>query len=127
MRAREFIFKEDKEYNPKNFRNDAMSALPDCHVWPDLDNSSGYLAYRFGVAMAGMPDQKMAVAGPTGLKMVTIGYTQAEKAIIDATQNLVGTPKVRISSEGSKELADTYTVSPIPNWNQPKNAKKKKK
>ena len=67
MRAREFIFKEDKEYNPKNFRNDAMSALPDCHVWPDLDNSSGYLAYRFGVAMAGMPDQKMAVAGPTNV------------------------------------------------------------
>ena len=76
MRAREFV-KEAKDMNPKEFRQDAMSSLPDAHAWPELDNSSGYLAYRFGVAMAGLPDYKMDVAGPTGLKMVTIGYTQA--------------------------------------------------
>lgn len=126
MRAKEFIFKEAKDMNPKSFRHDAMGALPDAHAWPDLDNSSGYLAYRFGVAMAGMPDQKMDVAGPTGLKMVTIGYTQADRDIIDATQGLVGTPKVRISPGGSQEMPDVSKVSPVADWN-PRNKKKKKK
>jgi len=115
MRAREFV-KEAKDMNPKEFRQDAMASLPDAHAWPELDNSSGYLAYRFGVAMAGLPDYKMDVAGPTGLKMVTIGYTQAERDILDAAQGLMGTPKVRISPGGSKELDDTHKVSPVANW-----------
>jgi hypothetical protein len=117
MRAREFV-NEARDFNPSTLRNDAMGTLPDAHAWPELDNSSGYLAYRFGVAMAGMPNQKMDVAGPTGLKMVTIGYTKADQEIINATQNLVGTPKVRISPGGSKELADTNTVSPVAQWNK---------
>ena len=127
MRAREFIVKEAKDMNPKEFRHDAMGALPDAHAWPELDNSSGYLAYRFGVAMAGMPDQKMDVAGPTGLKMVTIGYTKADQEIIDATQGLIGTPKVRISPGGSREMPDVHAVSPVANWNKVAAKKKKKK
>jgi len=126
MRAKEFIFKEAKDMNPGAFRNDAMSALPGAHAWPELDNSSGYLAYRFGVAVAGMPDNKMDVAGPTGLKMVTIGYTQAERDILDAAQGLVGTPKVRITPDGSQEMPDVSTVSPVADWN-PRNKPKKKK
>lgn len=117
MRAREFV-KEAKDMDPKKFRHDAMASLPDAHAWPELDNSSGYLAYRFGVAMAGLPANKMDVAGPTGLKMVTIGYTQADRDILDAAQNLIGTPKVRISPGGSKELDDTNTVSPVAQWNK---------
>jgi len=126
MRAKEFIVREARDMNPKEFRHDAMSALPGAHAWPELDNSSGYLAYRFGVAVAGMPDQKMDVAGPTGLKMVTIGYTEADRAILDAAQGLVGTPKVRITSDGSKEMPDVSTVSPVNNWN-PRNGSPKKK
>lgn len=127
MRAREFIVKEAKDMNPKEFRRDAMGSLPDAHAWPELDNSSGYLAYRFGVALAGLPHQKMDVAGPTGLKMVTIGYTQADRDILDAAQNLVGTPKVRISPGGSQEMPDVSTTSPVANWNPRNNTKKKKK
>jgi hypothetical protein len=121
MRAREFV-KEARDFNPGNLSHDSMAALPGAHAWPELDNSSGYLAYRFGVAVAGMPDQKMDVAGPTGLKMVTIGYTQAERDILDAAQGLVGTPKVRLSPDGSTELKDTNKVSPVSNWN-PRNKK----
>jgi hypothetical protein len=127
MRAKEFIVKEAKDMNPKKFRRDAMGSLPDAHAWPELDNSSGYLAYRFGVALAGLPHQKMDVAGPTGLKMVTIGYTQADRDILDAAQNLVGTPKVRISPGGSQEMPDVSTTSPVANWNSRNNTKKKKK
>jgi hypothetical protein len=123
MRAKEFIVKEARDFSPGNISHDAMRALPDVHAWPELDNSSGYLAYRFGVAMAGLPNNKMDVAGPTGLKMVTIGYTEAERAILDAAQGLVGTPKVRISPEGSKEMPDVNKTSPVSNWN-PRNTKR---
>lgn len=121
MRAKEFLVREARDYTAgKGFRNDAMAALPDAHVWPDLDNSSGYLAYRFGVAAAGMPDYKMDVAGPTGLKMVTIGYTQADRDILDATQGLVGIPKVRLTPGGSTESSDVNTKSPVNDWNKNK-------
>jgi hypothetical protein len=128
MRAKEFIIKEAKDAAGATGHNpDHISALPDAHFWPELDNSSGYLAYRFGVAMAGMPDQKMKVAGPTGLKMVTIGYTQAERDILDATQNLMGTPKVRLSSGKSEEMPDVYTLSPVNDWQKALEQSTKKK
>jgi len=126
MRAKEFIFKEAKDFKPNEFRHDAMAGLPGAHAWPELDNSSGYLAYRFGVALAGQPDQKMDVVGPTGLKMVTIAYTPAEQAILDAAAGLVGTPKVRLTPDSSTELADTNKQSPVANWNKHANGKMKK-
>lgn len=112
MRAREFI-REQRDFDPTKMRKDWAGALPNAHAWPELDNSSGYLAYRFGVAVAGMPNQKMDVAGPTGLKMVTIGYTDAEEEILKAAAGLVGTPRVSISPGKSKELDDTNKSSPI--------------
>lgn len=128
MRAREFIVKESKDYaGASGFHPDSVSSLPNSHIYPELDNSSGYLAYRFGVALAGMPDRKMDIAGPTGLKMVTIGYTQAEEDILNAAAGLVGTPKVQLTPGGSKELKDTYTTSPVPDWNPHSREKKKVK
>ena len=124
MRAKEFIVNEAKDYSgASGFHPDSVSSMPGAHIYPELDNSSGYLAYRFGVAVAGMPNQKMDVAGPTGLKMVTIGYTQAEEDILNAAASMVGTPKVRLTPGGSKELKDTNTLSPVNNWNK-RNGKK---
>ena len=119
MRASEFI-RESKDVNPSHVHKALAAALPNGHIYPELDNSSGYLAYRFGVALAGVPDYKMDVAGPTGLKLVSIGYTEADEAILDAAANLVGTPRVRLTPGGSKELPDTYTQSPVSNWNKKK-------
>jgi len=118
MRAKEFV-RESKDYaGASGFHPDSVASMPGAHIYPELDNSSGYLAYRFGVALAGMPNQKMDVAGPTGLKMVTIGYTQAEEEILNATAAMIGTPKVKLTPGGSKELKDTYTKSPINDWNK---------
>jgi hypothetical protein len=127
MKIRDLL--EAKDFNPGNMPDGSgiMGALPDAHAWPELDNSSGYLAYRFGVALAGLPDYKMDVAGPTGLKMVTIGYTEAERAILDAAQGLTGTPKVRLSPGGSTENKDVSTTSPVNNWNAKKTTKRTKK
>jgi hypothetical protein len=123
MRAREFI-DEAKDYSgQQGMHKDWSSVIPNGHIYPELDNSSGYLAYRFGVAVAGMPNQKMDVAGPTGLKMVTIGYTPADEEILNAASKLVGTPKVKLTSDRSTEPQGTYTRSPVSNWN-PRNNKK---
>jgi hypothetical protein len=108
------IIREAADYKGASGMEHAnMASLPDAHIWPELDNSSGYKAYRFGVAMAGLPNNKMDVAGPTGLKMVTIGYTQAERDILDAAAKTMGTPKVRLSTQDSGEAKDTDKVSPV--------------
>jgi hypothetical protein len=117
MKISELLHRQIKEAadyrGGQGLRKDAFDSLPNAHVYPGLDNSSGYLAYRFGVALAGMPDQKMDVAGPTGLKMVSIGYTPAEEEILNAAAGLVGTPKVRLTSDRSEESPGTNKASPI--------------
>jgi hypothetical protein len=66
MRAHEFILEE------KKLRRSAEAALPDAHFYPALDNSSPYASYRFGIALAGSPDDTMDKDGPTQSKLVTL-------------------------------------------------------
>jgi hypothetical protein len=109
----------------KGMLADQESTLPNAHFYPDLDNSSGYKAYRYGVAMAGMPDYPMDLASPTGLKTVTIGYSDADDIIIDSTSKMFGAQKVRLTSKKSSEPSDTTTQSPVSSWNsKDKKAKK---
>jgi len=117
MRAREFI---NEALGSQNLSQDHVNSLPNAHFFPDLDNSSGYKAYRFGVALAGMPDHPMPQDGSTGVKMVTIGYSTADDIIIDSTSKLFGARKVQLTPRGSTELKDTNTVSPVSNWNKKK-------
>ena len=97
----------------KGMHPDALAAIPDSQIWPELDNSSGYLAYRFGVQLAGSPDMKGPIAGPTGLKMVTIAYSEADKAILDATAKHLNTKGVQLSPNASTENPTVDKVSPI--------------
>lgn len=114
MRAREFI-KEAIDYaGSKGMSQQALTTIPNAHVYPELDNSSGYMAYRFGVALAGMPDKKMAKASPTGLKMVTISYTKAEEEILNATASYFNTPKIQLTPEESSEPDYVNPISPVP-------------
>ena len=82
MRAKEFI---NEALGSQNMDRGSAATIPNAHYFPDLDNSSGYEAYRWGVALAGMPDYPMPTDGPTGQKLVTIGYTDADDLIIDST------------------------------------------
>jgi hypothetical protein len=113
MRAKEFI---NEALGATNMEMDQVTSIPNAHYFPDLDNSSGYKAYRFGVALAGMPDHPMPQDGSTGLKMVTIGYSTADDIIIDSTSKLFGAKKMRLTPRGSTELKDTNTTSPVSNW-----------
>jgi hypothetical protein len=123
MRAKEFI-REGKNKMPDS----ATQGIPNAHRWDELDNSSPYHAYRFGVALAGMPDYPMNLEGPVGQKTVTIGYTEADDEIIQATGKHLGFQGIVLTPRGSKELSDTETKSPVANWqqNDAKRAKEKK-
>ena len=123
MRAKEFI-REGKNKMPDS----ATQGIPNAHRWDELDNSSPYHAYRFGIALAGMPDYPMNLEGPVGQKTVTIGYTEADDEIIQATGKHLGFQGIVLTPRGSKELSDTETKSPVANWqqNDAKRAKEKK-
>ena len=114
MRASEFVNEAADYSGSKGMSQQALTTIPNAHVYPELDNSSGYMAYRFGVALAGMPDKKMNKASPTGLKMVTISYTPAEEEILNATASYFGTPKVQLTPEDSSEPNYVNHVSPVP-------------
>ena len=118
MRAKEFI---NEALGSQNMAKDHVASIPNAHYFPDLDNSSGYMAYRWGVALAGMPDYPMPQDGATGLKLVTVGYSDADDLIIDSTSKLFGVKKVRLTPKGSTELKDTHKVSPVANWMEKKN------
>jgi len=109
MRANEFI-KEDEN----DFSDSAKSAMPNGTVWPDLDNSSPYHAFRFGVALAGSPDKTMPKNGPTGQKMVTVAYTKEEQDILKQTGKRMGFKSKHIANPPSQETSDVLKASPVP-------------
>jgi len=113
MRAKEFI-RETKT----PLAASAIDAIPNATQFPDLDNSSPYHSYRFGIALAGMPDYPMPLDGPTQQKLVTVGYTDADNEIIKATGKHLGFRGIVLTSKKSKELPDTNTVSPVAQWNK---------
>ena len=118
MRAKEFII-EDEGFDPS-----AKAAMPNASVWPDLDNSSPYHAFRFGVALAGSPDKSMPKDGPTGQHMVTVAYTKEEQAILDQTGKRMGFKHNAIARPPSEETADVNKSSPLPQ-NSGKNSSRK--
>jgi hypothetical protein len=96
-----------------SLRTSSVHSLPDAEVFDDLDNSSPYHMYRFGVALAGSPDNFGDTDGPTRSNLVTIGYTEADREIIDATKRKQGRTSTKISKKHSQETPDVNTQSPI--------------
>lgn len=92
----------------------SVHALPNAKHWAELDNSSPYKAYRFGLALASAPHQNMAAEGPTAQHMVTIGYTPEETAMADAAAKLIGVSSSPLTSPGSSEHPETHVKSPVP-------------
>jgi len=104
-------------------RKGARDAAPDLETFPQLDNNNNpYLAYRFGVAMAVSPDTHMDREGPIGSEFTTIGYTDADREIIDGAKKLMGVQSNKKSSGRSKESDWVNTQSPM----QPKGPVKRK-
>jgi hypothetical protein len=124
MRANEFI-QEGKGREP--LRKGSIAGLPGARFYPDLDNSSPYHSYRFGMAMAGAPDIDMQKEGPTGQKMVTISYSDACDEIVDSAAGHLGFKHKKLTPKGSNETDNVGTMSPVANWMKPTKEKKDKK
>lgn len=110
MRAKEFI-KENK------LSKDAIDSIPSARTWPELDNSSPYHGYRFGMALAGAPTEDMDVDGPVMQKLVTVSYTDADEEIVNAASKKMGFRSKNLTTKDSTET-DVNSTSPV--------AKKKK-
>lgn len=104
-------------------RSCARNATPDMEVFPQLNNNNNpYLAYRFGVALAVSPDTHMDREGPIGSDLSTIGYTDADREIIDGAKKLMGVYSEKKTSGQSKESDWINKQSPV----QPKGPVKRK-
>jgi hypothetical protein len=91
----------------------AHDATPDLQTWPALNNNnSPYAAYRFGMALAGSPDYGMDKDGPIGGDFTTIGYSDADKAILDGAAKIMGVKSIQQTSNGSKEIDIVNKTSP---------------
>lgn len=108
MRAKEFV-QEAK----KSVRKSVKSSLPGGKIHPSLDNSNPYHSYRYGVAMAGAPDDDMYKDGPYGSKLMTVGYTEADREIIAKAEKIMGVKSSAISSNDSSEIDTINTASPV--------------
>jgi len=116
MRASEFI-QENK--NKSKLKKSPKGAIPNLEIWPDLDNNNHpYLAYRFGVAMAGSPDHEMDRNGPIGSSFTTIGYTDADQEITNHAAKVMGVKSTKLSNGKSQEVDYINTLSTVPDRNK---------
>jgi hypothetical protein len=93
---------------------DQVSATPGMKIHKELQSSDPYNSYKFGVNLAGAPDfhHPPDLEGPAGQALVTVAYTDACEAIIDATEKAHGVSSKRISPRGSQEADFVQKVSP---------------
>lgn len=96
-------------------RKGSQYALPDAESLPDLNlYKDPYAAYRFGLALAGSPENMPDKNGPNSGDMMTIGYSDADKEKIDAAKKKFGIKKKRLSTgKGSEELPNVGSQSPV--------------
>lgn len=129
MRAREFITEgegsaDGSSYGGNSGKNrpfdkNQKSVISGATRYPNTP-SHYYNMYRFGVHMAGSPDDEHQCSpyGPSGNQMVTLAYSKADSDIIKKSAKAMGFTGNEMSSYGSREPEDTYKSSPVSNWNK---------
>jgi hypothetical protein len=89
-------------------------ALSNLTQYDALDNNNNpYLAYRFGVALAGAPRADMDHKSPIGSNFSMIDYSPADAAIRKGAERAIGIKPSRSTGKGSKELASVNSTSPV--------------
>lgn len=112
MRAREFI---PEGRDRKELRKGVAQSMSNLTVYDQLDNNNNpYLAYRFGIALAGSPTEDMDKRGAIGSDFVMADYTDADTAIRLGAERVMGVRSIKSTGKGSKELDDSIInkVSP---------------
>lgn len=125
MRAREFLQENDESSSAgggdtgrkRPLHKHQKNVMPGATRYPDTP-AHYYNMYRFGVHMAGSPDNEHGFdpAGPSGNEMVTLAYSQADLDIIEKSAKAMGFRGARMTAHGSVEPGDTYITSPVSNW-----------
>lgn len=86
------------------FRRGHRAAIKGMEQYPDLDNGNvPYLQYRYGLMLAGAPDIKIDDHGPTGGRLLTMAYSEADAEIIDKAARMMGVHNVPVTSNKSEE------------------------
>ena len=90
----------------ENLRKSSLNATPGMTAWPALNNNNNpYHAYRFGLALAGSPDNYVEKEGPVGGNFVTISYSDGDEKILRSAAKKMGfSSKSMGSSKKSAEL-----------------------
>ena len=97
-----------------DIRTGAKNALSNLQSFPHLDNNANpYLAYRFGIELAGSPDVDTDQRGGTGSEFVTIGYSDADDEIIAHAAKKFGLARKTHGGKGSVELDKVNKTSPV--------------
>lgn len=95
-------------------RKGTRNGLSNVQSYPKLDNNNHpYLAYRFGIELAGSPEQNTDQRGPIGSEFTTIGYSDADQQIIDHAAKSFGLERKTHGGKGSVELDSIGKESPV--------------
>ena len=98
----------------EKIRKGTSNGISNLQSYPKLDNNANpYLAYRFGMELAGSPDVDMEQRGPIGSEFTTIGYSDADQEIIDHAAKKFGLKRKTHGGKGSVELDAINTTSPM--------------
>ena len=105
MRAKEFI---PEGRDRKELRKGVAQSMSNLTVYDQLDNNNNpYLAYRFGIALAGSPHVDMDKRGAIGSDFVMADYTDADTKIRQGAEKVMGVRSTKSTGKGSQELDGT--------------------
>lgn len=114
MRAKEFI-PEGKDRKP--LRKGVQQSMPNLTSYDQLDNNAQpYLAYRFGIALAGSPGNEdgMYKRGPIGSDFNMVDFSEGDAEIRRGAEKKMGVKASRGTGKGSKEVDELVNkVSPV--------------
>jgi hypothetical protein len=89
-------------------------ALDNLTQYDALDNNNNpYLAYRFGVALAGSPSGDIDQRSTIGSNFHMIDYSAADEEIRKGAERVMGIKPSRSTGSGSAELASVNKTSPV--------------
>jgi hypothetical protein len=98
----------------KKIRTNHKQAISNLTTYPDLNMSTGsaYMNYRFGVALAGAPENEMNADNFIGGDPVTVTFSKEEQDMIAHAAKQVGVNiKQNWSGTGSEESRKINTQS----------------
>ena len=104
---------------PASFRH----TMPSTSSFDDMDMY--YEFYRFVVALAGNPESDPPSEAHMRDVPIAVAYTKAEHDMIQRTAKRLGFQPTELAYEGSRELPDTYTTSPVMKFSMPESQQRK--